>query len=113
MEIKEIMDLINDERLIEVGKEYTVDKANHKITGAFILKSFVRSSLLGRPISLRTLEEIVPASLELSSLLKTKKVSKNKVDHSSIGKRLQTIKTEYFQAIYDELVEKYNNRFNK
>lgn len=113
MEIKEIMNLISDKRLIEVGEKYTVDKANHKITGAFILKSFVRSSLLGRPISLRTLEEIVPATLELSSLLKTKKVGKNKVDHSSIGKRLKTIKTEYFKAIYDELVERYNSHFNK
>lgn len=113
METKEIMNLISDKRLIEVGEKYTVDKANHKITGAFILKSFVRSSLLGRPISLRTLEEIVPATLELSSLLKTKKVGKNKIDHSSIGKRLKTIKTEYFKAIYDELVEKYNSHFNK
>lgn len=65
MEIKEIMNLISDKRLIEVGDKYTVDKANHKITGAFILKSFVRSSLLGRPISLRTLEEIVPGNFRV------------------------------------------------
>lgn len=113
MQIEEIMKLISDEKLIELGKECSVDKANHKITGAFILKTFVRSSLLGRPISLRSVEEVTSVTGELNNLLKTKKANKNKVDHSSIGKRLRTIKTEYFQAIYSDLVEQYNYRFSK
>jgi hypothetical protein len=50
------MKLVSDKKLIELGKEYGVDKVNHKITGAFILKSLVRSSLLGRPISLRSID---------------------------------------------------------
>ena len=109
----EIMKLVSDKKLIELGKEYGVDKVNHKITGAFILKSFVRSSLLGRPISLRSIEEITPVAGDVNNLLKTKKRNKKKVDHSSIGKRLRTIKTEYFQAIYNDLVEQYNYRFSK
>jgi hypothetical protein len=107
------MKLVSDKKLIELGKEYGVDKVNHKITGAFILKSFVRSSLLGRPISLRSIEEITPVAGDVNNLLKTKKRNKKKVDHSSIGKRLRTIKTEYFQAIYNDLVEQYNYRFSK
>lgn len=113
MQITEIMKLVSDKKLIELGKEYGVDKVNHKITGAFILKSLVRSSLLGRPISLRSIEEITPVSGDVNNLLKTKKRNKKKVDHSSIGKRLRTIKTEYFQAIYNDLVEQYNYRFSK
>ena len=113
MQVTEIMKLVSDKKLIELGKEYGVDKVNHKITGAFILKSFVRSSLLGRPISLRSIEEITPVAGDVNNLLKTKKRNKKKVDHSSIGKRLRTIKTEYFQAIYNDLVEQYNYRFSK
>lgn len=112
MQIKEIMDLIKDEQLIALGKEYKIDKVNHKITGGFILKTFVRSSLLGRAISLRSMEEMVPLSGELSGLLKTKKESV-KVDHSSIGKRLQTIKPEYFKAVYEDLVEQSDKYFSK
>lgn len=113
MQVTEIMKLVSDKKLIELGKEYGVDKVNHKITGAFILKSLVRSSLLGRPISLRSIEEITPVAGDVNNLLKTKKRNKKKVDHSSIGKRLSTIKTEYFQAIYNDLVEQYNYRFSK
>jgi hypothetical protein len=113
VQVTEIMKLVSDKKLIELGKEYGVDKVNHKITGAFILKSFVRSSLLGRPISLRSIEEITPVAGDVNNLLKTKKRNKKKVDHSSIGKRLRTIKTEYFQAIYNDLVEQYNYRFSK
>ena len=113
MQVTEIMKLVSDKKLIELGKEYGVDKVNHKITGAFILKSLVRSSLLGRPISLRSIEEITPVAGDVNNLLKTKKRNKKKVDHSSIGKRLRTIKTEYFQAIYNDLVEQYNYRFSK
>lgn len=65
------------------------------------------------PISLRSIEEITPVAGDVNNLLKTKKRNKNKVDHSSIGKRLRTIKTEYFQAIYNDLVEQYNYRFSK
>jgi len=113
VQVTEIMKLVSDKKLIELGKEYGVDKVNHKITGAFILKSLVRSSLLGRPISLRSIEEITPVAGDVNNLLKTKKRNKKKVDHSSIGKRLRTIKTEYFQAIYNDLVEQYNYRFSK
>ena len=48
LNISEVIGLIEDNKLEELGKFYKVDKANHKITGAFILKSFVRSALLGK-----------------------------------------------------------------
>jgi len=113
LNISEVIGLIDDNKLEELGKFYKVDKANHKITGAFILKSFVRSALLGRPISLRSIEEMVSNLADLSSLLKSKSQHRAKVDHSSIGKRLEKLEVNYYQAIYEDLVLKFNNLFNK
>lgn len=113
LNISEVIGLIDDNKLEELGKFYKVDKANHKITGAFILKSFVRSALLGRPISLRSIEEMVTNLGDLSSLLKSKSQHQSKVDHSSIGKRLEKLEVNYYQAIYGDLVLKFNTLFNK
>ncbi len=107
------MGLIDDNKLEELGKFYKVDKANHKITGAFILKSFVRSALLGRPISLRSIEEMVTHLPDLSALLKSKSQHQAKVDHSSIGKRLEKLEVNYYQTIYEDLVLKFNSLFSK
>jgi hypothetical protein len=113
LNISEVIGLIDDNKLEELGKFYKVDKANHKITGAFILKSFVRSALLGRPISLRSIEEMVSNLADLSSLLKSKSQHQAKVDHSSIGKRLEKLEVNYYRAIYEDLVLKFNALFNK
>lgn len=113
LNISEVMGLIDDNKLEELGKFYKVDKANHKITGAFILKSFVRSTLLGRSISLRSIEEMVTSFADLSSLLKSKNKQQSKVDHSSIGKRLEKLEVNYYQAIYEDLVLKFNSLFSK
>lgn len=113
LNISEVMGLIDNNKLEELSKFYKVDKANHKITGAFILKSFVRSALLGRPISLRSIEEMVGNLADLSSLLKSKSQHQAKVDHSSIGKRLEKLEVNYYRAIYEDLVLKFNALFNK
>jgi len=113
LNVCEILKLIDDNKLVELGKFYKVDKPNHKITGAFVLKSFVRSALLGRPISLRSIEEMTGNLADLSVLLKSKNKNNAKVDHSSIGKRLEQLEVNYYQAIYEDLVLKFNNLFDK
>jgi hypothetical protein len=40
------MELIPSDELSAIGEEIGVDSKNSKITGAFILKSFIRCSLL-------------------------------------------------------------------
>ncbi|MFP3017323.1 hypothetical protein [Candidatus Tisiphia endosymbiont of Dioctria rufipes] len=40
MNISEIMNLIDKEKLEELGTLYKVDKINNKITGKFIVKNF-------------------------------------------------------------------------
>ncbi|MDN3030398.1 MAG: hypothetical protein QMO91_03510 [Candidatus Tisiphia sp.] len=70
MQISEIMDLIDEEKLNKLGKLYKIDKVNNKITGKFILKSFVHCILKGYKLSLRALELITNNNKNLSSLLK-------------------------------------------
>jgi hypothetical protein len=50
---------------------------------------------------------------DLSSLLKSKSQHQAKVDHSSIGKRLEKLEVNYYRAIYEDLVLKFNALFNK
>jgi hypothetical protein len=113
MKVTEIINLIDEQKLNELGKLYKVDKINHKITGKFILKSFVSCILKGYLISLRLIEQVCKNNPKLSNLLKAKNSNNKKVDHSSIGKRLITLKSDYFKDIYEDLVLKYNNLFSQ
>jgi len=113
MKISEIMNLVDEKRLDELGKIYRIDKVNNKITGKFILKSFVQSILNGASLSLRSLELICNRNKEISGLLNSHDESKKQIDHSSLGKRLETINCDYFKKIYEDLVQKYNNKFIK
>lgn len=113
MEVSEIMNLINEKELEEIGKIYKIDKVNNKITGKFILKSFVGSILDGSSLSLRAIELICNKNKEISSLLNANDESKKRIDHSSLGKRLESINCDYFKKIYEDLVQKYNNKFTK
>ena len=107
MNITEIINMIDENKLSELGKLYRVDKINTKITGNFILKTFVKSALAGYPISLRSIEELCNHKQEFSSLLATKDKSKQNIDHSSIGKRLESLNVDFFKAIYEDMVIKY------
>jgi transposase len=111
MNVSKIMDLIDNERLVSLGELCKIDKANNKITGRFIVKSFVKSILDGRKLSLRSMELICNKNKDLSGLLNSKDEAKKRIDHSSLGKRLEKINCDYFKAIYEDLVQKYNNKF--
>ena len=113
MEVTNIFDLIDDQKLEELGKIHKIDKVNHKISGKFILKSFVSCILKGYPISLRLIEKVGNNNIKLSGLLKAKKGNNKKIDHSSIGKRLSKLDADYFRDIYQDLVEKYNKLFSQ
>lgn len=106
MKLASIMELIPSEEISAIGKEIGVDSKNSKITGSFILKSFIRCSLLHRPISLRSIESMCNNRPSLSDLLKVKSPSKSKIDHSSLGKRLNKINPDYFAKIYESVVSK-------
>lgn len=107
MEVKEILNLIDETRLKELGSALTIDKKNQKITGSFILKSFVLSILRGRPISSRSIENLSINNVMISRELKCKKESNRKIDHSSLSKRINAMPTKYFAEIYKGLSESY------
>lgn len=118
MNVNEIMNLLDEELLKKLGEQYKINKSNNKITGEFILMSFVRNVLLNREISLRTIEEMTSHSDILKKHLKTTKNENKKIDHSSLGKRLRTIDPNYFKSIYENIIDVYgfnysNNRFDK
>ncbi len=108
MQLSDIMNLLNEDALEQIGKQYQIDKVNHKITGKFILKSFVQSILNGTSLSLRSLELLCNSNKGLSSLLNARDDSKKQIDHSSLSKRLKGINYDYFKRIYEDLVEKYH-----
>ena len=107
MEVKAILDLIDNTRLKSIGSALNVDKKNQKITGSFILKSFVLSILKGRPISSRAIERLSMSNAMISKELKCKKESNRKIDHSSLSKRINAIPIKYFSGIYESLIESY------
>jgi hypothetical protein len=57
------------------------------------------------------LELICNQNKSLSVLLNAKDESKKRIDHSSLGKRLETINCDYFKVIYEDIVQKYNDKF--
>jgi hypothetical protein len=113
MKVSEIIDLIDEQKLNELGKLYKIDKINHKITGKFILKSFVSCIVKGYPISLRLIEKVSNNTTNLSGLLKAKNINNKKIDHSSIGKRISKLEIDYFKDIYQALVQQYNKLFSQ
>jgi hypothetical protein len=111
MTISKVMSLIDEEKIKAIGGLYKIDKANTKITGEFILKVFVHGALQGIPMSLRSIETLVQDNKDLASNLKSKDDKKKKADHSSIGKRLSSANIDFFKAIYEDIADKYHNKF--
>ena len=113
MDVSAIVNLIDQDKLNQLGTLYNIDKKNHKITGQFILRSFIFCLLKGYPISLRSLEILSNTNKQISSLLKTKNIHSRQIDHSSIAKRLSQLEVGYFKNIYEDLVSSYNSLFSK
>ena len=107
------MNWLNEDALEQIGKQYQIDKVNHKITEKFIIKSFVQSILNGSSLSLRSLELLCNSNKGFSSLLNAHDDSKKQIDHLSLGKRLKGINDDYFKRIYEDLVEKYHHQLIK
>ena len=110
MNIEEIMSMINDEKISKLGEMCNVDKINTKITGKFILKSFVYGALQGMPMSLRSIESMIKGNKDIADTLKSKDAHKKTVDHSSLGKRLSVANVNYFRMIYEDVAATYHGQ---
>lgn len=112
VDINEIMNFIDDERLSELGAMYSVDKPNHKLTGRFMLKAFILGSFAGYPMSLRVIKEISNVAEYLKLELNTKNELKRSIDHSTVSKRLKTVNVNFFKAVYEEYVYVFNRDYS-
>lgn len=112
MNINQIISMIDDRKIESLGQLHKVDKVNTKLTGCFILKVLTQSALEGRPMSLRTIETLTKNNKRVSSYLKSTDLSQKKIDHSSLGKRLKTINSDFFKDIYEDLVAKFHTTFS-
>ncbi len=110
---KEVMKLLDDDRLEALGSLYSVDKLNTKITGEYILKTYLTLILNGRSVSQRGIELATANNKDLSSLLRSKKEKNKKITHSAISKRLHSMEVGYIQEIYNDLVDTYNVKYGK
>jgi transposase len=111
MSIEEIMSMIDDEKISKLGEMYKVDKINTKITGKFLLKSFVYGALQGIPMSLRSIESMIKNNKDIADTLKSKDAHKKTVDHSSLGKRLSVANVNYFRMVYEDIAATYHAQY--
>jgi len=104
--IEEIMSLVSTEDIGRLAEEYKVDKHNTKLLGKLMFKGLMRLILSGKKVSLRMLSLVMNQGI-------MDKNSGKKVTFSGISKRLNTLKVEYFRAIYEDLVKKCETECNQ
>lgn len=83
----------------EVGAEYKVDRANHKLTGQSLFQILLYNICEEDRISLRVIEE----SFQRHQFSIYHKGKKLKASKSGISDRLKVIDYKYYEAIFTKL----------
>jgi len=110
MRVKELLNLIPDKILEDIGREVNVDRVNNKLTGKIMFKVMLFSLAETTRISLRTIERIYNSVLFNKF---TEGEKNNKSRHSSFSDRLRKINPSYFASIFEHLVKAYSDRIPK
>lgn len=97
---RDVIDLVPDALLDRLAFETGVDYSVQKLHGKILFKLFLFAILQQGDVSLRVLETIF-ASQKFQTLFHMKDAV---IKHSSIGMRLQNIKSEYFKQIFESLL---------
>ena len=100
MRVDEILAMIPNSILEEIGKDLKVDSAYQKLTGLKMFKILLYSLAETTRISLRTMESVYN---HLFTNIDTTR-------HSSLSDRLVKIKPDYFKKILDDflIVQQYH-----
>ena len=106
IKVRELLRLVPDYILQEIGKDVGVDKVNQKLTGERIFKVLLFSLAETTRISLRLIEKVYESAL--FQQLAMKKNGHSQARHSSFADRLSKIDVRYFEAIFNHLVDKYH-----
>jgi hypothetical protein len=104
--VRELLRLIPNNLLQQIGEDVGVDKVNQELTGERIFKVLLFSLAETTRISLRTIEKIY-SSVIFQEFCRTKKGISTR--HSSLADRLSKIKVCYFSSIFNHLVNMYHN----
>ena len=102
MRVRALLDLIPNDILEKIGKDFEVDHFYQKLTGLKMFKILLYSLAETTRISLRTMEcayNYLFANLETTR-------------HSSLSDRLRKIKPVYFEQIFKHLVSSYHSKFS-
>lgn len=103
--VREILSLIPDGLLSDLAAQTGVDKHVKKLDGRSVFQLFLYSFFMDDKLSLRSLSKGFGDSS--FRILNGSATSDEKTGKSSISDRLRTIKVEYFEKIFEHLVERY------
>lgn len=105
MKVEEILALIPEKEIEFLSAETKVDHQVKKLHGALIFKLILFSMLNSTKLSLRVMESFL-ASAQFKTFTKTHEVN---AKYNSIRDRISTIKSEYFEKIFESLFKQYNH----
>lgn len=108
MKVEEIISLLPEQELDFLSAETKVDHQVKKLQGALVFKLILFSMLNSTKLSLRVMESFL-ASAQFKTFAQSHEVN---AKYNSLRDRISTIKSEYFEKIFELLFEKYN-RFLK
>ena len=109
MKLKEVLGYIPKEELNKLSIEYKVDHQVKKLHGQTMFQLLLFSMLNIKHNSLRVMEEFYH-SLAFKSIANT---SYQGVKYNSIRDRLVSINPEYFEAIFNSCLKKYQDKYLK
>lgn len=102
IKVRELLELIPDDVLEEIGEDLKVDYVYQKLTGLKMFKVLLYSLAETTRISLRSMERAY------SYLFANRETTR----HSSLADRLARIKPDFFKAIFEHLISTYQDRFS-
>lgn len=103
--VRDLLKLVPDNILQEIGSDLEVDKPNQKLTGERIFKVLLFSLAETTRISLRTIEKVYKSVFFRQFIGEEKNLYTR---HSSFADRLSKIKASYFASIFKHIIDVYN-----
>lgn len=104
MKVEEIISLLPEQKLDFLSAKTKVDHQVKKLQGALVFKLILFSMLNSTKLSLRVMESFL-ASAQFKTFAQSHEVN---AKYNSLRDRISTIKSEYFEKIFELLFEKYN-----
>jgi hypothetical protein len=109
MKIDEILSLLPEKEFDFLSAQTQVDYQVKKLQGALVFKLILFSMLNSTKLSLRVMESFL-ASAQFKQFTETHQVN---VKYNSIGDRISTIKSDYFEKVFELIFKRYNQHLKE